>query len=55
MNKEFNPQMMLIFKKIKNIFDPQYILNPNVKFDTTEDQIKELLTNTYQPRYIENY
>ena len=55
MNKEFNPQMILIFKKIKNIFDPQYILNPNVKFDTTEDQIKELLTNTYQPRYIENY
>ena len=55
MNKEFNPQMILIFKKIKNIFDPQYILNPNVKFDTTEDQIKELLTNTYQPRYIENH
>jgi FAD/FMN-containing dehydrogenase len=46
MNKEFNPQMILIFKKIKDIFDPQYILNPNVKFDTTEDQIKELQAKT---------
>ena len=54
LSNEFSRANLEIFTKLKNIFDPQYILNPGVKFNTTEDDIKPLLTNKYYPKNLEN-
>ena len=52
--KQFTEQNLEIFRKIKKIFDPMNILNPDVKFNSTEENIKNSLTNKIKLRNKEN-
>lgn len=54
LHKQFTEQNMEIFRKLKQIFDPMNILNPDVKFNSTEDNIKNSLTNKINIRNLEN-
>lgn len=59
MSKEFSEERLSLFKEVKKIFDPLNILNPGVKHQTSEDDIKAILkkstgskSNIHQlPRY----
>ncbi|KKQ34683.1 MAG: Oxidoreductase [Candidatus Nomurabacteria bacterium GW2011_GWB1_37_5] len=44
LNKMFNPEMLEIFLKIKNIFDPQNIFNPGKKTRGTKQDIAKYLS-----------
>jgi FAD/FMN-containing dehydrogenase len=45
--KYSSEQMATIMKTIKNIFDPHGIVNPNVKVDVTDAQLKAMLRSSY--------
>ncbi len=41
-------ELLELFSKVKSIFDPYNLLNPGVKFDTTVDDLKNLLRHDYK-------
>ncbi len=41
-------ELLDLFVKVKNIFDPYNLLNPGIKFDTTTDDLKNLLRHEYK-------
>ena len=51
----YSPELLELFKKVKDIFDPYKLLNPGVKFDTTTDDLKILLRNDYELSNLYNH
>jgi FAD/FMN-containing dehydrogenase len=45
--KQFDEQSMSVFNRIKKIFDPLGIYNPNVKLDVKLDQLKAMIRTDY--------
>ncbi len=41
-----------LFRKVKNVFDPYGTLNPGVKFDTAVDDLKEIIRSEYDMAHI---
>lgn len=50
----YGDQMLGIFEKVKNIFDPKGILNPGVVIGTESDDLIRLIDNNPQLRFVEN-
>ena len=48
----YGPEAYLLFKRIKQIFDPYGILNPGVKIGVTLDDIKPLVRNDYTLNHL---
>ena len=46
-NRQFDEKALDIFHKIKKIFDPLGIYNPNVKLDVNADQLKSMIRSDY--------
>ncbi len=44
---QFNQNAMDVFHRIKNIFDPAHILNPNVKLDVKPEEVKAMVRQEY--------
>lgn len=51
----YSPELLEVFKKVKDIFDPYNLLNPGVKFDTTIDDLKVLLRKDYDLSNLYNH
>jgi FAD/FMN-containing dehydrogenase len=47
LDKQFSPSALILFNKIKKIFDPNGTLNPNVKVDVQLDSLKMLVSDDY--------
>ncbi len=52
---QYGPESYQLLTKIKNIFDPQGILNTGVKFTDDLDSLKSILRNEYNSDYLYNY
>ena len=48
----YGSELYSLLRKVKQIFDPYATLNPGVKFDTTLDDIKEMLRNDYSINHV---
>ncbi len=49
LEKMYGKKIYTLMVAVKKIFDPHDILNPGVKFGTTEREVKMLLNSTYSP------
>lgn len=50
----YGDQMLGVFEKVKNIFDPKGILNPGVVIGTNPEDLIAILDNNPQVRFAEN-
>lgn len=50
----YGDQMLGIYEKVKQIFDPKGILNPGVIIDTNAEDLISILDTNPQVRYVEN-
>ena len=55
LRKLYGDEIYELMIKIKQIFDPFNILNPGVKFETTEDEIKNLIAKDYNLSNLYTY
>ena len=46
-DKQFSPEAIELFRKIKSIFDPTKTLNTGVKFDTDMNDLKSMIRSEY--------
>jgi len=47
LEKMYGSEVYELFQKIKQVFDPYGTLNPGVKINVTQNDIKPLLRSTY--------
>ena len=52
---QYGDQKYEILAKIKNIFDPQGILNTGVKFTDNLESLKPILRDEYNLNFLNNY
>lgn len=52
LEKLYGPEAYELFRKVKAIFDPYGILNPDVKVNVTLDMVKPLLRNEYSIQHL---
>ncbi|GHU07421.1 hypothetical protein FACS189431_1960 [Alphaproteobacteria bacterium] len=50
---QYNDEMLGLYEKVKEIFDPKNILNPGVIVGTAEDELIPLLASDVQPRFLD--
>lgn len=51
----YGPEMYAVLGKVKAAFDPHNILNPGVKFGTTQDDVKGMLRQEYSLGHLYNH
>lgn len=54
-DKQFTPEAIELFRKVKNIFDPTKTLNTGVKFDTDLADLKSMIRHDYRLDHQYNY
>ncbi len=51
LSEQYDQKLWEVMREVKKIFDPFNILNPGVKFGTSERDVKILLNNSYHPSH----
>lgn len=52
LERQFGPDMYVVFQKVKQIFDPYGTLNPGVKVNVSLDSVKALLRSNYTLEHL---
>jgi FAD/FMN-containing dehydrogenase len=52
LQKLYGPEIYELFNKVKRIFDPHDILNPGVKLNVTENDLRKLLRREYGMKHL---
>lgn len=55
LEQQYGKDVYALFQKIKQIFDPYTILNPGVKINVTQEDIKPLLRTSYSLEHLYNH
>lgn len=55
LEQQYGKDVYTLFQKIKQIFDPYTILNPGVKINVTQEDIKPLLRTSYSLEHLYNH
>jgi FAD/FMN-containing dehydrogenase len=50
---QYNDEMLGLYERVKEIFDPKNILNPGVILGTAEDELIPLLVSDVEPRFLD--
>lgn len=52
LERQYGPEVYALFQKVKLIFDPHNMLNPGVKINVTQDDLKPLLRSEYTVNHL---
>lgn len=55
LKQNLSPELYQIYQKVKQIFDPYNLLNQGVKFDTTIDDLKNIMRHDYKLEHSYNH